>query len=38
MNHPIEFRRRLAKLASGSDVSVARLAMEHGVNPNQLFH
>ena len=36
-NHPIEFRRRLATLASEPGVSVARLAMEHGVNTNLLF-
>jgi transposase len=36
-NHPIEFRRHLAKLACEPDVSVARLAMEHGVNPNLVF-
>lgn len=36
-NHPIEFRRRLAKLASEPGVSVARLAMEHGLNPNLVF-
>ncbi|MBM5581927.1 IS66-like element accessory protein TnpA [Burkholderia pseudomallei] len=36
-NHPIEFRRHLAKLACEPDISVARLAMEHGVNPNRVF-
>ncbi|QCU29610.1 IS66 family insertion sequence element accessory protein TnpB [Burkholderia pseudomallei] len=36
-NHPIEFRRKLAKLACEPGVSVARLAMEHGVNTNLLF-
>lgn len=36
-NHPIEFRRRLATLACEPGVSVARLAMEHGVNTNLLF-
>ena len=36
-NHPIEFRWHLAKLACEPDVSVARLAMEHGVNSNLVF-
>ncbi|MFS8934687.1 IS66-like element accessory protein TnpA [Cupriavidus taiwanensis] len=36
-NHPIEFRRHLARLACEPGVSVARLAMEHGLNPNLLF-
>ncbi|WP_146752214.1 transposase, partial [Burkholderia pseudomallei] len=36
-NHPLEFRRHLAKLACEPDISVARLAMEHGVNPNRVF-
>ncbi|MDR5823621.1 IS66-like element accessory protein TnpA [Caballeronia sp. LZ043] len=36
-NHPIEFRRELAKLASEPGVSVARLAMEYGLNKNLLF-
>lgn len=36
-NHPVEFRRRLATLACEPGVSVARLAMEHGVNTNLLF-
>jgi transposase len=36
-NHPVEFRRKLAKLACEPGVSVARLAMEHGVNTNLLF-
>ncbi|MFP2984921.1 IS66-like element accessory protein TnpA, partial [Burkholderia pseudomallei] len=36
-NHPTEFRRHLAKLACEPDISVARLAMEHGVNPNRVF-
>ncbi|MBA9859923.1 IS66-like element accessory protein TnpA [Ralstonia insidiosa] len=36
-NHPIEFRRQLAKLACEPGVSVARLAMEHGLNPNLVF-
>ena len=36
-NHPIEFRRHLAKLACEPGVSVARLAMDHGVNPNLVF-
>jgi transposase-like protein len=36
-NHPIGFRRELAKLACEPGVSVARLALEHGLNTNQLF-
>jgi transposase len=36
-NHPIEFRRQLAKLACEPGVSVARLAMKHGLNPNLVF-
>ncbi len=36
-NHPIEFKRRLAQLASEGEVSVSRLAQEHGVNANLLF-
>lgn len=36
-NHPLEFRRQLAKLACEPGVSVARLAMEHGLNPNLVF-
>lgn len=36
-NHPIEFRRELAKLACEPGISVARLALEHGLNTNLLF-
>lgn len=36
-NHSIEFRRELAKLACDPSVSVARLALEHGLNTNLLF-
>lgn len=36
-NYPLEFRRQLAKLACEPGVSVARLAMEHGLNPNLVF-
>jgi transposase len=36
-NHPIEFKRRLAQLSCEGDVSVSRLAQEHGVNANRLF-
>ena len=36
-NHPIEFRRQLAMLACEPGVSVARLAMEHGLNANLVF-
>lgn len=33
-NHPLEFRREMARLACEPGVSVARLAMEHGLNAN----
>jgi transposase len=36
-NHPLEFRREIAKLASEPGVSVARLAMEHRLNTNLVF-
>ena len=36
-NHPIEFRRELAKLACEPGVSVARLALDYGLNTNLLF-
>jgi transposase len=36
-NNPIEFRRQLAQRACEPGVSVARLAMEHGLNTNLLF-
>lgn len=36
-NHPIEFKRGLAAAACDPEVSVARLALEHGVNTNLLF-
>lgn len=36
-NHPLEFRRQLARLACEPGVSAARLAMEHGLNPNLVF-
>jgi transposase-like protein len=36
-NHPIEFRRQLAKLECDPGVSIARLALEHGLNTNLLF-
>jgi transposase len=36
-NHPLEFKRRLAAVACDPAVSVARLALEHGVNANLLF-
>ncbi|MFM0726595.1 transposase [Paraburkholderia strydomiana] len=36
-DHPIEFRRELAKLACEPSVLVARLALEHGLNTNLLF-
>lgn len=36
-NHPFEFKRRLAAQACDPNVSVAKLAREHGVNTNLLF-
>lgn len=36
-NHPLEFRREMDRLACEPGVSVARLAMEHGLNANLVF-
>lgn len=36
-NHPIDLKRRLAALACEPDVSVAKLALTHGINANLLF-
>ena len=36
-NHPIDFKRRLAGLACRPGISVAGLALEHGLNANLLF-
>lgn len=36
-NHPIDFKRRLAALACEPGVSVAKLALTHGINTNLLF-
>ncbi|MBU9211662.1 IS66-like element accessory protein TnpA [Burkholderia multivorans] len=36
-NHPINFKRRLAQQACEPDVSVAQLALGHGINANLLF-
>ena len=36
-NHAVEFKRRLAAAACAPGVSVAKLALEHGVNTNLLF-
>lgn len=36
-NHPKELKLRLAKAACEPDVSVAQLALEHGINANLLF-
>lgn len=36
-NHPIDLKRRLAAAACEPGVSVAKLAMEHGINVNLLF-
>ncbi len=36
-NYPIDFKRRLAALACKPDVSVSKVALEHGLNTNLLF-
>jgi len=36
-NHPIELKRQLAALACAPNVSVAKLALKHGINANMLF-
>ena len=36
-NHPIEFKCRLAAAACDPTMSVAKLALEHGINANMLF-
>lgn len=36
-NHPIDLKRRLASLACKPEVSVAKLALTHGLNANLLF-
>jgi transposase len=36
-NHAVEFKRGLASLACKAGISVAKLALEHGVNTNLLF-
>ena len=37
MNYPLEFKRRLAQQACDESVSVAQLAMQHGLNTNMVF-
>ncbi len=36
-NYPIDFKCRLAALACEAGISVAKLALEHGINANLLF-
>lgn len=36
-NYPIEFKKQLAQAACEPGVSVAKLAMQHGVNANMVF-
>lgn len=36
-NYPLEFKRRLAQQARDESVSVAQLAMQHGLNTNMVF-
>jgi len=37
LNHPLDLKRRLAALACEPEVSVAKLALTHGINANLLF-
>ena len=36
-NHAVEFKRQLATAACRAEISVAKLALEHSINANQLF-
>jgi transposase len=36
-NYPLEFKRRLAQQACDESVSVAQLALQHGLNTNMVF-
>ncbi|MDK6080398.1 IS66-like element accessory protein TnpA [Massilia varians] len=36
-NYPLEFKRQLAQRACDESVSVAQLALQHGLNTNMLF-
>lgn len=36
-NYPLAFKRQLAEKACGENVSVAQLALEHGLNTNMVF-
>jgi transposase len=36
-NYSLEFKRRLAQQACDESISVAQLAMQHGLNTNMLF-
>ncbi len=36
-NYPVDFKRDLAVQACAPDVSVAKLALKHGINANMLF-
>jgi transposase len=36
-NYPLEFKRRLAQQACDESISVAQLAMQHGLNTNMVF-
>ncbi len=36
-NYPLEFKRKLAQQACESGVSVAQLALQHGLNSNMVF-
>lgn len=36
-NYPLEFKRQLAQQACDESVSVAQLALQHGLNTNMLF-
>ncbi len=36
-NYPLDFKKQLAQAACDPDVSVAQLALKHGINANMLF-
>jgi transposase len=36
-NYPLEFKRQLAEQACDKSVSVAQVALQHGLNTNMLF-
>lgn len=36
-NYPLEYKQRVAKAACEANISVAKLAQAHGLNPNMVF-